>query len=150
VDFLLTRPEVDPARIGCVGLSMGGQRAAMLGAIDPRVKAVCIVGWMSTLTEMLEEAVAGHSWACFIPGQTRYLDWPDLAAMHAPNPLLVMQGSRDTLFSLQGYQRAAERLRAIYAKAGVPGNLDIGLYDLPHTFSSEMQQHAWDFFEKEL
>lgn len=150
VDFLLTRPEVDPTRIGCVGLSMGGQRAAMLGAVDPRVKAVCVVGWMSTLAEMLETEVAMHSWACFIPGLTRYLDWPDLAALHAPDPLLVMQGSRDTLFSLQGYQRAAEKLRAIYAKAGVPGNLDIGLYDLPHTFSSEMQQHAWAFFAQNL
>jgi dienelactone hydrolase len=148
VDFLLTRPEVDPTRIGCVGLSMGGERAALLGAVDPRVKAVCVVGWMSTLAEMLEQEVAGHSWACFIPGQTRYLDWPDLAAIHAPDPLLVMQGSRDPLFPLQGYQRAAERLRAIYAKAGVPGSLDIGVYDVPHTFSTEMQQHAWAFFEK--
>ncbi len=146
VDFLLTRQEVDPARIGAVGLSMGGMRAALLGAVDPRVKAVCVVGWMSTLADMLEEHVGKHSWCNFIPGLTRVLDWPDVAALHAPDPLLVLQGAQDDLFPLNGFQRAAERLRNIYAKAGAPGNLDISLYDLPHTFSHEMQARAWDFF----
>ena len=150
VDFLLTRPEIDGERLGCVGLSMGGLRAALLGAIDPRVRAVCIVGWMSTLAEMLEEAVALHSWGMFIPGLPCVLDWPDVAGLHAPAPLLVMQGNQDILFPLEGYQKAAERLRAIYAKSGVPGNLDIGLFDLPHTFSLEMQRHAWSFFDNAL
>lgn len=146
VDFLLTLPEVDPERLGCVGLSMGGYRGALLGALDDRVKATCIVGWMSTLPEMLENHVQQHSWSCFIPGQTRLLDWPDLVSLHAPRPLLVMQGSQDELFPLHGYQKAAERLRSIYAKAGAPGNLDIGLFDLPHMFSQEMQRQAWAFF----
>jgi len=147
VDFLLTRPEVDATNIGAVGLCTGGMRAALLGALDPRVRAVCIVGWMSTLFEMLEDAVGAHSWANIIPGLTRVLDWPDLAALHAPQPLQVMQGSQDTLFPLQGFQKAAERLRAIYAKAGAPGNLDIGLFDVPHVFSLEMQRQAWKFFD---
>ncbi|HEY3418818.1 MAG TPA: alpha/beta hydrolase family protein [Armatimonadota bacterium] len=147
VDFLLTRPEVDPARLGCVGLSMGGLRAALLSALDPRITATCIVGWMSTLTEMLEEKVALHSWVNFIPGLTRVMDWPDVTGLHAPNPLLVMQGSQDTLFPLDGYQKAAERLRSIYAKAGMPGNLDIGLFDVPHSFTREMQRQAWAFFD---
>jgi len=147
VDFLQTRPEVDPNSIGAVGLCTGGMRAALLGALDPRVRATCIVGWMSTLYEMLENTVGGHSWANIIPGLTRVLDWPDLAALHAPQPLLVMQGSQDTLFPLNGFQKAAERLRAVYAKAGAPGSLDIGLFDLPHVFSLDMQRHAWAFFD---
>lgn len=147
VDFLLTRPEVDPARIGCLGLSMGGMRAALLGALDPRVKAVCIVGWMSTLADMLEEHISVHSWVNFLPGLTHVLDWPDVASLHAPDPMLVMQGGQDPLFPLTGFQKSAELLRGIYAKAGAPGNLDIGLFDLPHVFSPEMQKHAWDFLD---
>lgn len=147
VDFLLTRPEVDPTRLGCVGLGMGGMRSTLLGALDPRVKAVCTVGWMSTLGDLLEEHVAQHSWVNFIPGLTRVLDWPDLAALHAPDPMLVMQGSQDPRFTLSGFQKSAELLRAIYAKAGSPGMLDIGLFDLPHVFSLEMQRQAWAFFE---
>jgi dienelactone hydrolase len=148
VDFLLTRPEVDAGRIGCVGLGLGGMRGALLGALDPRVTATCIIGWMSTLCDALEESVAEHSWADFIPGLTRVLDWPDVAALHAPQPMLVLEGSHDPLFPLNGFQKAAERLRAIYAKAGMPGNFDVGLYDQPHGFSQEMQEYAWDFFHK--
>lgn len=148
VDFLLTRPEVDPTRIGCVGLSMGGMRSALLGALDPRVRATCIVGWMSTLTEMLEEKVTAHSWCNYVPGLARVLDWPGVAALHAPDPLLVMQGSQDPLFPLDGFQKAADQLRAIYAKAGAPGNLDISLYDQPHVFNRDMQRHAWEFFDR--
>ena len=148
VDFLLSRPEVDPARIGCVGLGLGGMRGALLGALDARVKAVCIVGWMSTLADMLEDHVAQHSWASFIPGLNCVLDWPDLAALHAPHPMLVLQGGQDPLFPLGGFQKAAELLRALYAKAGMPGNLDINLFDLPHVFCLEMQRQAWAFFDK--
>jgi dienelactone hydrolase len=150
VDFLCTRSEVDAARIGCVGLSMGGLRGAMLGAADPRVKAVCVVGWMSTLADMLEDDVAQHAWNNYIPGLTRVLDWPDVAALHAPHPLMVLQGSQDDLFPLEGFQKAAERLRAVYAKAGAPGNLDVRLYDLPHCFNREMQEQAWAFFDANL
>ena len=150
VDFLMTLPEVDATRIGCVGMSMGGMRAALLGALDTRVKAVCVVGWMSTLAEMLEEKVSLHSWSNFIPGLARALDWPDVVSLHAPNPLLVLQGGRDSLFSLDGFQKAAERLRAIYAKAGAPGSFDIGLYDVGHQFTSEMQEHAWSFLDNAL
>ncbi|HOS44412.1 MAG TPA: alpha/beta hydrolase family protein, partial [Armatimonadota bacterium] len=150
VDFLLTRPEVDPARVGCIGLSMGGMRAALLGALDPRVSATGIVGWMSALTDMLPEHAGLHSWCNFIPGLTRVLDWPDVAALHAPNPLLVLQGSQDALFPLDGFQKAAAHLRAVYAKAGVPGRLDIRLFDLPHAFTRDMQEVAWSFFAKAL
>lgn len=150
LDFLLTLPEVDPERIGAVGLSMGGLRAGMLGALDSRVKSVCIVGWMSTLREMLADKVLDHSWCCMIPGLPHILDWPDLVGLHAPQPLMVMQGSNDQLFPLQGYQLAAEKLRGIYSKSGMPGNLDIATFDLPHSFSSEMQEQAWAFFEQTL
>ncbi len=150
VDFLLTRPEVDPGRIGCLGFSLGGHRAGLLGALDPRVRACCIVGWMTTLADLLEAAADQQSWATFIPGLTCLLDWPDVVGLHAPDPLLVMQGSQDLRFPLSGYQKAAERLRGIYAKAGAPGSLDIGLYDLPHLFSPEMQRLAWAFFDTAL
>jgi dienelactone hydrolase len=147
VDFLLTRPEVDPGRLGCVGLGGGAFRATLLGALDTRVKAVCTVGWMSTLPEMLDEHVPLHSWAHVVPGLTRVLDWPDVAALHAPHPLLILQGSQDPHFPLDGFQKADERLRAVYAKSGSPGNLDVRLYDVGFNFSREMQRQAWTFFD---
>ena len=48
VDYLVTRPEVDKNRIGCVGLSVGGLRSCHLAALDDRIKAAVVVGWMTS------------------------------------------------------------------------------------------------------
>ena len=53
VDYLVTRPEVDPKRIGCEGISMGGYRALFLTALDARIRAGCVVGFMSTVRPMI-------------------------------------------------------------------------------------------------
>jgi dipeptidyl aminopeptidase/acylaminoacyl peptidase len=45
VDYLVTRPEVDPKRIACTGLSVGGFRTNFLAGLDPRIKAACVAGW---------------------------------------------------------------------------------------------------------
>lgn len=54
---LLTRPEVDPKRIGCVGLSVGGLRACHLAALDERIKAAVVVGWMASFPAQLQRYV---------------------------------------------------------------------------------------------
>ena len=103
VDYLLTRPEVDPKRIGCVGLSMGGLRACHLAALDERVKAAVVVGWMASFPAQLQTHIRntiGHT--KLVPGLYRYLDYPDVASLALPSALLVINGSKDTLFELDG------------------------------------------------
>ena len=103
VDYLLTRPEVDPKRIGCVGLSMGGLRACHLAALDERVKAAVVVGWMASFPAQLQNHIRntiGHT--KLVPGLYRYLDYPDVASLALPSALLVINGSKDTLFELDG------------------------------------------------
>ena len=53
VDYLQTRPEVDPSRIACVGLSVGGWRTVFLAGLDPRIKAACVVGWMTSFRYLI-------------------------------------------------------------------------------------------------
>ena len=53
VDYLPTRPEVDPNRIGCTGLSVGGWRTNFLAGLDPRIKAACVVGWMTSFRYLI-------------------------------------------------------------------------------------------------
>src|SRR6185436_15642162 len=57
VDYLVSRPEVDPARIGCVGLSVGGVRSAHLAALDDRIKAAVVVCWMTSFPFQLRNRV---------------------------------------------------------------------------------------------
>src|SRR5262249_59103759 len=98
VDYLLTRPEVDPKRVGCVGISMGEYRAAYLTALHDGVAAGCVVGFMSSVRPMVQAHLDTHSFVHFLPRLHKYLDLPDVAALAAPRALLVQQCARDRLF----------------------------------------------------
>jgi dienelactone hydrolase len=151
VDYLLSRPEVDPGRIGCVGLSVGGVRSAHLAALDDRIRAAVVVGWMTSFPAQLERHVRntiGHT--KLVPGLYRYLDYPDVASLAMPTPLLVINGSKDALFEPSGVRASFEKLAACYAKAGVPERLRTRLYDTPHEFNLEMQAEAWSWLGQHL
>jgi cephalosporin-C deacetylase-like acetyl esterase len=53
IDYLCTLPEVDSARIGCVGLSFGGAMTTYLTALDRRIKVACVSGWLSSLEDAM-------------------------------------------------------------------------------------------------
>jgi len=150
VDYLASRPDVDPNRLGCLGISMGGYRTLYLAAMDERIRAGCIAGFMSTVRPMLKRHVDTHSWVHFLPGLHRHLDWPDLAGLTAPRSLMALQCSRDGLFPLAGMQAANEKIAAIYAKAGIPNNFVGRFYDAPHIFSRAMQDDAFAFLDRNL
>lgn len=148
VDYLASRPEVDPKRISCVGLSVGGYRSFMLAALDPRIHSVIDVGWMTSYAEQIEKHVINTMGASFvIPGMYRYFDLPDLSALIAPRPLLVLMGTQDTLFPASGVAAAFDKIGKCYAKAHAAGWSVCKCYDAPHQFNAEMQADAWRWLQ---
>jgi len=146
VDYLVTRPEVDKARLACVGLSVGGLRSCHLAALDDRIKAAVVVGWMTSIPFQLKRHVVntiGHT--KIVPGLYRQMDYPDVAALAMPAALLVINGRQDTLFEPAGVRAAFDKLTGCYRKAGVPEKLRLRLYDTPHEFNAEMQAEAWNW-----
>jgi hypothetical protein len=83
-----------------------------------------------------------------VPGLYQHLDYPDVASLAMPTPLLVINGARDTLFDLDGVKASFDKLRACYAKAGLPDRCRTRLYDTPHEFNLEMQAEAWDWLKR--
>jgi dienelactone hydrolase len=150
VDYLATRPEVDPARIGCCGVSMGGWRSLLLSGLDDRITAGCVAGFMSTVRPMIRRHMETHSFVHFIPGLHEYLDLPDVVALRAPKPLLVLQCKRDELFPLEGMQDAVRKIAAVYSKGGAPDAFTGKFYDVPHRFDVPMQEDAFGWFDKHL
>ncbi|MCI0535325.1 MAG: alpha/beta hydrolase family protein [Verrucomicrobiales bacterium] len=149
VDYLWSRPDVNRQRIGCVGLSVGGLRSCHLAALDERIKASVVVGWMTSVPWQLKKHIRhtiGHT--KIVPGLYRYLDYPDVASLAMPRPLLVINGSKDTLFHPEGVRASFDKLKACYKKAGVPDRCRTSLYDTPHEFNAEMQREAWDWLKK--
>jgi dienelactone hydrolase len=151
VDYLATRSEVDAKRMGCVGLSVGGYRSFMLPALDARIRAAVAVGWMTSFASQIRRHTINSMGLSFIiPGMYRHFDLPDLAAAIAPRSVLVMNGTKDGLFQIDGVKAAFAKIAKCYDKARAPGNQECRFYEVPHQFNAEMQAYAWDFLAKHL
>jgi len=143
VDYLVSRDDVDISRIGCCGLSLGGFRAALLSALDSRIKCSVVTGWMPTLHSLLRNHFRNHTFMVYIPGLTKYMELPDLVGLAVPNHLFVQQCARDELYTLEGMQESCEIIQKIYTKAGCPSHFKSKFYDVPHLFNQEMQEDAF-------
>jgi dienelactone hydrolase len=150
VDYLAARPEVDPQRIGCCGVSLGGYRSLLLSGLDDRIAAGCVAGFMSTVRPMMQRHIDTHSFVHFIPAVHSGLDLPDIVALRAPKPLMVLQCSRDGLYPRAGMEESVKKIAAVYAKAGAADAFTARFYDLPHTFNVEMQEDAFAWFDRLL
>lgn len=151
VDYLLSRKEVDPARVGCTGLSGGGWRTNMIAALEPRVKAVVSVGWMTTGDAQQAYNVGGAIGTFnLLPGVWNRLDVPDLIAMAAPKACMVVGGTEDILFPPLGQREAARQIAEAFDWAGSPGLFRNYAPNKPHCYDREIQEQALAWFDKHL
>lgn len=150
LDVLAARPDVDPARLGCVGLSGGGLRAGFLAGLDDRIRAGVCVGMMTTWRDFLLNKSHTHTWMCFVPLLPRDLDFPEIMGLRAPLPSLVMNTRGDGLFTLAGMQDAEAVLRRVYASAGHPDHFRCSWHEGPHQFDRAMQEEAFKWLSEQL
>ncbi|MCX5770106.1 MAG: dienelactone hydrolase family protein [Candidatus Hydrogenedentes bacterium] len=150
VDYLVTRPEVDADRIGCIGLSIGGFRSAHLFALDPRIKVGVVAGWMTTYDSLLYDHLWYHTWMIYVPGQLAWLDLPDVVTLNAPRPLMVINCLQDILFTHKGMEDAENKIRAVYTAMDASDRFSCKYYDEPHSFKVPAQDDAIAWLEKWL
>lgn len=145
VEYLASRPEVDPTRIACAGLSGGGWRSSYLFGVEDRLAAAVVIGWMARLGDQLTHDNRSHIGLYSAPSVYKYLDLPDIAASGCPRPLLVMNCKQDRLFSLDSMQGACDDIGRVYRDAGYAECCDARFYDVPHCLNSAMQEEmfAW-------
>jgi dienelactone hydrolase len=144
VDVLESLSEVDPKRIGCLGLSGGGYRSTYLTGMEPRIKASVITGWMTSLPTTLDLPYSTH-YALFDAFGVH------IASLAAPDCAVFVQNcARDRLFTREGMEAAAEKIRAVYGDLKHPERFRSKFYDVPHQFNVEMQEGAFVWLEKWL
>jgi len=132
VDYLLSRPEIDPARIGAYGCSGGGIMTALLGALDPRVAVIgtaCFITSYDTLLPAIGPQHGEQSTPNFIAGGPQGkdnlpLDFPDWVELAAPRPYAIISTSSD-MFPYAGALASTTEARRFYtlfdpASAGTP------------------------------
>lgn len=146
IDFLVTREEVDPSRIGCMGLSFGGTMTTYLALLDDRIKAADIICYATT-TEHYAISRPNFCGSQIVPYLYKYADVPDVIAAMAPKPLLIESGASDTCFWIHSALKAHEIIKKAYEVAGVPENFWIEVFPGEHSFSGRL---AFSFFKKFL
>jgi len=150
VDVLCGRPEVDPERIGCAGLSGGGCRTLFLGGLDERIKCAICVGMMTTWRDLILDRCGTHTWMMWAPGMPKYLDYPEILGLRVPLPTMVLNNNEDPLFTLPEMKRADGILRAVYEKAGAGDRYLCNFHPGTHKFDAKMQREAFDWFDRWL
>lgn len=150
LDVLCARPDVDPERVGCAGLSGGGMRTVYLGGIDERIACAVCVGMMTTWRDYLLHKCYTHTWMIYIPGLPPDLDYPEILGLRVPKPTLVLNDREDQLFTVPEMERADRILAEVYAKAGAPESYRCTVYPGPHKFDRPMQEEAFAWFDRWL
>lgn len=146
IDYLETRAEVDPGRIGMMGLSLGGTMTAFVSAIDERIKAADIICYINPFADF---AIKNSNFcgSQMVPGIYRYLDTSDIAGLIAPRPLLIEMGSCDDIFPIADTMKGYEQVRKIYEVAGAAQMLSKDVCQSGHAFCDNKAYH---FFKKHL
>jgi dienelactone hydrolase len=150
LDVLCARPDVDPKRVGCGGLSGGGMRTVFLGGLDDRIRCAVAVGFMTTWREFLSDKCFTHTWMTYVPLLPRDLDFPEILALRAPAATMVLNCNEDPLYTVPEMRRADEMIKATFKKAGAPGMYRCNFYEGGHKFDGEMQKDAFDWFDRHL
>jgi dienelactone hydrolase len=137
IDYLQSRREVDPNRIGCAGLSFGGTMTTYLTMMDERVKVACISGYLSTLQgdAFSTRANANFCGSQYMQGLLTIGDIPDVAGLIAPRPLMIEIGKKDTCFIFPDALNAYNHLKSIYKSAGAEDKLDCDIFPGDHQWS---------------
>jgi len=150
LDYLQTRPEVDKERIGVTGRSGGGAYSWWLSALDERIKAAVPVAGITDLqNHVVDGTVEGHCDCMFIVNTYRW-DYPLVAALVAPRPLLISNSDKDNIFPLDGVLRVHEKVRNIYKLYKAEKNLGLQITEGPHSDTQELRIHAFVWFNRFL
>ena len=154
VRWLARHPAVDPARVGVLGFSFGGFRAWQAAALAPEVAAGAAAGWMGRLADLMRPGgnqLRGQSaFAMLHPSLGGRLDYPDVAGLAAPRPMLFLSGRNDRHFPAEAAEAAFADLRRIWGAAGAAAALDARLVDGGHVFTADAQATALAFLARSL
>ena len=179
IDYLETRPDVDAARIGLMGISKGGMETYLTAAADPRIAAaVPVIGvqsfrwaldhdaWQSRVgtfqaaadaaaadagVKAVDAAFVRRFYDRVVPGIYGEFDAPAVLPLIAPRPLLAINGDSDARTPLEGVRESAAAAERAYRAAGAPDRFVLHLQpNTGHAFGEPAQQAMVDWFARWL
>jgi dienelactone hydrolase len=150
LDYLETRPEVDPKRFGVTGRSGGGVGTWWLAAADERVAvAVPVAGMTDMHNQVIDGRIASHCDCMFMVNTYRW-DFAQIGALIAPRPMLFSNSDKDDIFPLDGVIRLHRDLADLYKRYGASGNLGLLITEGPHKDTQDLQVPSFRWFNRFL
>lgn len=136
LEVLARHEQVDPKRLGCVGLSYGGRMTMLTAALEPRIRVAVVSGALN----VMQERVSGlySCGAQVIPGLLQYGDVPEIGALIAPRPCVWEVGSRDKLISPKWADEALTRMGRTYKALGAEDRLQVDRFEGGHEWSGRL------------
>jgi len=150
-EFLSKQSEVDRKRIAAMGLSVGGFRTWQIAALSDHIAAGVSVCWMATVKGLMtpgnNQTVGQSSFTMLHPGLFNYMDYPDVAGIACPKPMLFYSGKRDVLFPIPSVKDAHKKMRRVWKSQGFGYRLETKIWDASHVFDKQMQEAAFDWLQ---
>jgi dienelactone hydrolase len=145
LDYLGTRPEVDPKRLATMGISGGGLTSLFVAALDQRVKVAVVSGYLNTWRDSV--LAVDHCVDNYAPGLLKLCEMPDFAGLCAPRALFAESGTKDPIFPLHAFKSAVEKLEDIYSSFGAGDRFKYQIFDGDHQFHGK---GAFEFIKNML
>ena len=132
VDWIETRKELDPARVGLMGISGGGTITTFAAALEPRIKVAMISGYLNTFKSSI--LAMSHCIDNYVPGILNWCENYDVASLIAPRPLYAESGERDSIFPIAASKEAFANVKRVYTALGVPDLAQHEVFSGEHLF----------------
>ncbi|MGQ9574870.1 MAG: alpha/beta hydrolase family protein [Thermoguttaceae bacterium] len=145
IDYLQSRPDVDPERIAVTGISGGGAATFWIAAADQRVKVAVPVSGMADLRSYVTNRVINGHCDCMFLYNTFQWPWTRIAALIAPRPLLFTNSDADAIFPMDANDRVINRLERVYSLYGASDRVDAFVSLGGHAYRQDIRQAAYRF-----
>lgn len=149
--FLASLPEVDKTKVASVGFSMGSFRSWQVAALSDDITACIADCWMATMQGLMvignNQTKGQSAFTMLHPFIAKYLDYPDVAGLAAPKPMLIFAGEQDHLFPKESAQAAFDKMDKIWTANGAKDKLLTKFWPKGHVFEKDMQEEAFNWLD---
>ncbi len=152
LDYLASRPEVDPARIGVTGMSMGATRTWWLMALDERLRTGVAIACLTHYQDLVRHgSIHEHDIGYFVPGMLAHFDTEAVVALIAPRPILFQTGDRDPGSPVEGIHAIEAAVRPAYGLYGSGAGFSSIVYPgLAHVYTPQMWSRTLEWMDEHL
>ena len=135
IDWIQTRPELDAGRIGCMGISGGGTCTQFASALDTRIKAAFVSGYLNTFRDSIMSL--SHCIDNYVPGILNWAENYDIASLIAPRYFFSEGGDQDPIFPVHATRAAFANVKRAYEVFGVSERAQQQIFSGEHVFHGE-------------